>query len=108
MEIILLIGLVTLIALNAYASRQCDRDTFSSRGQRSAQIAFIWMLPVVGALLALRLSRNEPEQSTGTYRAEPNLGDEYVTGLGRQNSRGYISSPDDNFHSTESGDASPD
>jgi hypothetical protein len=108
MELILLIGLIALIALNAYATRQCYRDAGSSGGQRLSQIAFIWVVPVVGAVLALRLLRNEPEQSTGTYPAESNAGDEYVTGLGRQNSRDYISSPDDNFHSTGGGDASPD
>lgn len=105
MEIILILG---LIALNAYASRQCFRDIFSSCGQRLAQIAFIWIVPFLGAALALRLSRNEPEQSSGTYREELSVADEYVTGLGRQNSRGYISAPDDNFHSVGGSDASPD
>jgi hypothetical protein len=108
MEIILIIGLIALMALNAYASHQCFRDNFSSREQRLAQIAFIWIVPFLGAALALRLSRNEPEQSSRTYQDEPSVADEYVTGLGRQNSRGYISSPDDNFHSVGCGDASPD
>jgi hypothetical protein len=91
-----------------YASLRCYRDTFSSRGQRLAQVVFIWVVPFFGAALALRLSRNEPERSSGEYPAEKNIGDEYVTGFGRQNSQGYISSPDDNFHSTGGGDASPD
>ena len=106
MEIVLLIGFVALIALNAYASRQCYRDAYSSRGQRLAQIAFVWVVPVVGAILALRLSRNELEQSTGAYRAEPNVGD--VAGSGQLNSQGYISSPDDNFHPNGGGDTLPD
>ncbi len=108
MEIIILLGLVALVALNVYASRQCFRDAFPSRGQRLSQIVFIWVVPFVGAVLALRLLRTEPKQGTGTYREEPNIGDEYVTGLGRQNSQGYISSHDDNFHSVGGSDASPD
>jgi hypothetical protein len=107
-EIILILGLLGLATLNVYASFHCYRDTFSERGQRWAQIVFIWVVPVVGAVLALRLSRNEPEQSTGSYRSDQNLADEYVTGFGRQNSHGYISSPDDNFHSTGSADVPTD
>jgi len=105
MEIILLIGLVALIALNVYASRQCFRDTFSTRRQRFLQIIFIWVLPFVGAVLALRLLNNVPEQSSGAYREEPNMGEGFAA-TGLLNSHGYISSPDDNFHSTGGGDAS--
>ena len=107
MEIILTIVLVALAAFNAYATLRCYRDTFSSRGQRLAQTVFIWVVPFLGAALALRLSCNEPAKSSGAYPSEANIGDEYVTGLGRQNSQGYISSPDDNFHSAGGGDASP-
>ncbi|MHB1237030.1 MAG: hypothetical protein ACYCY7_05665 [Gallionella sp.] len=106
MEIILIIGFAALIALNAYASRQCYRDILSSRGQRLAQVAFIWVVPVFGAVLALRLLRHEPEQSTGSYREEPNMGEQFAT-TGRLNSHGYISPPDDNFHPIGGGDASP-
>lgn len=97
MEIIFLIVLVALIALNIYASRQSYRDTLSPRGQRLGQIAFIWLVPVIGAVLALRLTSNEPEQSTGTYREEPNMGDEFAAS-GRLNSQGYLSPIGDNSH----------
>jgi hypothetical protein len=107
MEIILTIGLIVLVALNIYASYQCYRDWTSSVGQRLAQIAFIWVVPVIGAVLAIRLIRNEPEKGTGTYQSEKTTGEEYVTGFGRQNAEGYISSPDNNFHSVDIGDSSP-
>lgn len=97
METIFLIVLVALIALNVYASRQSYRDALSSRGQRLGQIAFIWLVPVVGAVLALRLTSNEAEQSTGTYRDEPNMADEFAAS-GRLNSQEYISPIGDNFH----------
>lgn len=98
MEIILIIGFAILIVLNAYASYKCYRDSISSVGQRVAQITFIWAVPIIGAILALRLLCNEPEEGTRTYRPETAPDDEYVTGLGRQNSEGYISSPDDNLN----------
>ncbi len=107
MEIILLIGLVALIALNVYASRQCFQDTFSTRRQRLSQIIFIWVLPFVGAVLALRLLSNVPEQSTGAYREEPNMGDDFAAS-GLLNSKGYISSLGDHSHSPGGGDVSPD
>jgi preprotein translocase subunit SecG len=106
MEIILITGFVALIALNAYASRQCYRDTFSSTGQRLAQIAFIWVVPFIGAALALHLLRSETEKSLGTYRDEPNMGDEFAA-YGQLNSQGYISSIGDNAHSVGDSDASP-
>ena len=107
MEIILTSGLIALVVLNAYASYQCYRDSLSPVGQRIAQITFIWIVPVIGAVLAIRLIRNEPERGTGTYQAEKATGEDYITGFGRQNAEGYISSPDDNFHSTGAGDSSP-
>jgi hypothetical protein len=107
MEVFLLIGLVALIALNVYASRQCFQDTFSTRKQRLSQIIFIWVLPFVGAVLALRLLRNEPEQSTGKFREETIMGDEF-SASGKLNSQGYISSLGDQSHSTGGADASPD
>lgn len=106
MEIILTIGVVVLVVLNTYASYQCYRDSISSLGQRLAQIIFIWVVPVIGAVLAIRLIRNEPEKGTGIHQAEKTTGEDYVTGFGRQNAEGYISSPDDNFHSIEIGDSS--
>jgi hypothetical protein len=106
MEIILTIGLVILVALNTYASYQCYQDSMSSLSQRLAQIAFVWVVPVIGAVLAIRLIHNAPESSTGNYQSERVTGEDYVTGLGRQNAEGYISSPDDNFHSIDIGDGS--
>lgn len=44
----------------------------------------------------------------GTYRKEPDMGERYVTGFGRLNDRGYIRSPDDNFHPVEGGEVSHD
>jgi hypothetical protein len=106
-EVVFFIGLVALIAFNAYASRQCYRDAYSSRGQRWAQIAFIWVVPLIGAALALRLLQSEPERSSGTYSGEPNMGDEFA-GSGKLDSQGYIASIGDRAHSVGDSDVSPD
>jgi hypothetical protein len=71
-----------------------------------AQIAFIWVVPFFGAALALRLLRSEPEKSSGTYREEPNMGDEFAAS-GKLNSQGYITSIGENAHSVGDSDASP-
>jgi hypothetical protein len=88
MKTIPMIGLLLLTILNMYASIKFYRDVFPSRNQRVAQIAFIWLLPILGAALILRLLRNESQQSIGKSPTETNVGDEYVTGIGRLNSEG--------------------
>jgi hypothetical protein len=107
MEIVLTIGLIALVILNVYASIRCYQNALSSFGQRLAQIACIWLVPLLGASLTLRLLNDETEKSSGMYPEETNSGGDYVTGLGRLNADGYISSPDDNFHPSGGGDASP-
>jgi hypothetical protein len=107
MEIFFIIGLSALISLNAYAyaSRKCYLDVYSSTKQRWFQIAFIWAMPFMGAALALKILRGEPEKSSGTYKEELEVGDEF-TGSGRLNSRDYISALGGNSHSTSSEDTS--
>ncbi len=105
MTLFLGICIISLAALNAYASLRCNKGALSSRGQRAAQIAFIWLVPLLGAALALRLLRNEPENNTGRIQRRC-PGSEHVTGLGRLNSQGYIGSPDDTFHGGDN--SSPD
>lgn len=101
-------GFISLLALNTHASRQSLRDKLSSAGQRMAQLFLIWLVPVLGALIVLAVSKNAPQRGQGSYPQTPDLGDQYVTGLGRLNDRGYIRSPDDHFHSAGGSDAAPD
>lgn len=108
MELIALIGIAGWVALNVYASRRSIRDELASPAQRIAQLLFIWLVPILGAIVTLAVLRNSPEPSRGTYRKEPDMGDQYVTGFGRLNERGYIRSPDDVLHPTGGGDAAPD
>jgi hypothetical protein len=108
MEIAILLGVAALLVLNIYASRRSIRDQLVSPTQRIAQLCFVWLVPILGAIVTLAVLRNTLEPSEGTYRKEPDLGEQYVTGLGRLNERGYIRSPDDNFHPMGGGDAAPD
>jgi hypothetical protein len=108
MDIAFSLLVLVLLVLNWYASQRCFRDPLISSGQRAAQLAIVWLVPVLGALTVIALSRNTSERSTGKYRENPDPGDQYVTGLGRLNERGYIRSPDDNIHPMGSGHDSSD
>jgi hypothetical protein len=76
LDLIIAVGVVAII-LNAWTTRVVLRDHLSSRDQRAGQIAFIWFLPVVGALLTLYLKRTDPEPSSGHYAETPDPGDDF-------------------------------
>jgi TRAP-type C4-dicarboxylate transport system permease small subunit len=63
--------------LNIWASWRVLTDHLSSWQQRIAQLAFVWLLPFIGALVTLHLKKNQPEQVTGTYREIPDAGDDF-------------------------------
>lgn len=105
MELILIVILVALAVLNVYVSVRCYRNALSSLGQRLAQVAFIWTVPLFGAALALRMLPNKRERSAGKHPLEARSEDDFCTWSGSLNSNGYISSPDDSFHSAGGGDA---
>lgn len=62
-----LISLGLLLALNLWATTVVARDGLSSWGQRAAQIAIVWALPLLGALLVLHLSKERPHKPRGRY-----------------------------------------
>jgi hypothetical protein len=68
--------LAVIAVLNAWVTWRALRDALSTGGQRAAQIALIWLLPVMGALLVLRLQRRQLEQGSGKYRPVPDAGDD--------------------------------
>ncbi len=71
--------LVALMGLNAWATWRILRDDLSSRGQRVAQVAFVWALPFVGGLLALYLKRRDLEPPSGAYPEPRDVGDDFAT-----------------------------
>lgn len=74
---LIFIVLLLLLPLNAWATQAVLRDALSSREQRIAQIVFVWLVPLIGALLTLYLKRAELEPPTGRYREEPDPGDDF-------------------------------
>ncbi len=74
--------LVMFAALNAWATRAVFRDELSSREQRIGQLAVVWFVPVLGALLTLYLKRRELESSNGCYREEQTYDGQGVMGPG--------------------------
>ena len=70
MENILLACAIALIVLNVFATYRCINDSLATRGQRTALIVCSWLVPIIGALMAITITRNSPERSTGKYPEE--------------------------------------
>lgn len=66
--------LIALAILNIRATRAVLQDDLSSQGQRAAQISFVWLIPILGALLTIHLRRKQLDPPSGFYREEPDPG----------------------------------
>lgn len=88
-----------LAALNVYASLRCWRDQLSSRAQRFGQIAFVWLVPGLGAALALHLVRAESARGGGGYAGEDDADLDDMTDFVNSDADGYTSSLHHSFHS---------
>jgi len=53
--------LIALALLNTWATFVILRDTAYSKGQRAAQVEFVWFVPGMGAALAIYLKRKDVE-----------------------------------------------
>jgi hypothetical protein len=84
LAILIAIGLV-----NAWVTARVLGDGLSSLGQRVAQIALVWLLPAVGAMIVLNLQRRHGEKGSGRYREIPEAGDDFG------NQRQFIKKSDD-------------
>jgi hypothetical protein len=60
-----------IAGLNIWSTVEILRDDGSSRVQKMAQISFVWLVPILGALLALYLVRQNVMPSAGTYPKRP-------------------------------------
>ena len=61
------IGLGTVLWLNIKATKVVLRDDLSDRNQRLMQLALVWLLPVIGAVIALAVHR-PVEKASRKYR----------------------------------------
>ena len=64
--------LVLAVALAAFASLRVinERETLA---RALAQIAFVWLIPLIGPLATLHFLRKEPERGSGRYSSDGSL-----------------------------------
>jgi hypothetical protein len=90
-----LAAIVALIATNIGASRLVVRDDLSERAQKVAQLAAVWLLPIVGAIVVFAVHRKD-EPPSRKYREEPDPGDgfDYTGRVARPGARPDMDGPD--------------
>ncbi|MBA4111624.1 MAG: hypothetical protein C0487_18750 [Leptothrix sp. (in: Bacteria)] len=77
MDIALTAALLTiLIGLNVKATIAIWRDTFSERRQKIMQLALVWLLPLIGAIVVLAVHR-PAEKPTRQYSESPDAGEDF-------------------------------
>jgi hypothetical protein len=74
---LILVILLALVLLNAWATWRILQDDLSSLGQRVAQTAFVWLIPFVGGSLAIYLKRRDLESHLGAYPEPRYPGDDF-------------------------------
>jgi hypothetical protein len=65
------------LALNLWATRLVAADDLSSKPQRYSQLALVWLLPLLGAVVVLAVHR-QAEQPSRKYRTRPDPGDDFT------------------------------
>ena len=102
---VIVAAIVVLIVLNSWATWRVVGDDLSSWKQRLGQIAFVWLVPILGAFLTLTLKRSEPERGSGTYLIEHPPPDDF--GYSRQRDRDHRST-EETTTGHHGGDAPPE
>jgi len=59
--------LAAIVAANLLATLRIIRCDFDSKAQRTAQLVFVWCLPVIGAVVVFSLTRAKLEPHAGRY-----------------------------------------
>ncbi len=68
-----------IVVANVVASLRIARDDLGTVGQKIAQLLFVWLVPVVGAIFAFLLTRRNPEKGPGIYGGAKEQQDETPT-----------------------------
>jgi len=75
MSIFLFVALVLVFALNVYATLCLYRSPLYDARQKRPQLFLIWLLPVLGAVLAIQFSKeHRPAGRAGDYSADCGIG----------------------------------
>jgi hypothetical protein len=78
MEALFVIAAISIpLLLNLWATRLVCAAESISKGQRRAQLALIWLLPFIGAILTLGVHRAD-EPPSRKYRTESDPGDDHT------------------------------
>lgn len=76
-DVVLLLILAVFACMNVDATVAVRRDEYSEPQQKVWQVIFIWIIPLLGALVLLAVHR-KPEKPSGTYRrADDGIGDDF-------------------------------
>ena len=78
-EFIAVVALCAVLALNVRASLLVARDALSERSKKVMQLALVWLLPILGAILTLAIHRSS-EKPSHRYSRAPDAGDEVAQG----------------------------
>jgi hypothetical protein len=78
LETILVIAALSIpLALNLWATRLVVADDLSSGSQKYSQLALVWLLPLLGAVVVLAVHR-KAEPPSRKHRTQPDLGDDFT------------------------------
>jgi hypothetical protein len=94
MKLAIAIALIPLL-LNVFATRLVHRDEYSEKAQKIAQLLFVWLVPIIGAIAIWGMYRSL-EKSPGTYRETPDPGDDFgASGTSLQSLRDALDTGND-------------
>ena len=86
MEVVIASLIVAIIVLlDVLATRAILRDELSATTQTTAQLAIVWVIPLIGALIVLGVHRRA-EKPSRKYREQLDPGDDF--GFSGRGSRG--------------------
>ena len=77
MVVLFTVIILAIAGLAIWASWRVFADDLSTPGQRWAQFAFVWLVPIVGPIIAIHLKRKAPERGSCTYRDLPDTVDDF-------------------------------
>ena len=77
MEIALTFALLAIVlGLNIKSTIAIWNDAFSERRQKTLQLALVWLVPLIGAIVTLAVHR-PPEKPTRQYSESPDPGEDF-------------------------------
>lgn len=89
-ELLLWSVAVVYLGLSGVATIRIYGDELSTALQKVWQLLFVWMLPIIGALVTIQLKRKHLERGEGRYPESQSVGDDF--GFPREQGRRESSS----------------